>query len=111
MRRFIERDGFALPILPTAPGVAGISNNGQQPGFPISFPISIEESKGPQVSFLDHILRVLIVAGQPTGQIVRGMEMRQDDLLKQLQAALAFGSNSVRASGFAIAFKPDAQVP
>jgi hypothetical protein len=56
-------------------------------------------------------LRVLIVAGQPARQIVRRIEVRQDDLLKQLQAASAFGSNSTRAFGFAIAFKTDSQVP
>src|SRR6266567_8858820 len=46
---------------------------------------STERFERSQIRLLNHILRILFIAKEPSGQIVRGIEMGQDRLLKRCQ--------------------------
>ena len=43
---------------------------------------TVEESKGAQAGFLYDIFRIMVIACQPAGQIVRSIQVRQDGLFK-----------------------------
>lgn len=61
---------------------ASVSHNREQSGAAISAAKTAEEFQGAQVSFLRDILRIVIIARQPSRQIICGVRMRQDGLLK-----------------------------
>jgi hypothetical protein len=48
---------------------------------------SIEELQRPQIRFLDHVLRILIAAGQPTRKIERRVKVRQHQCLEAFPVA------------------------
>src|SRR5262249_13256705 len=64
------------------PGIASVADHAQQPGATFAAVEAVEEPIRPQVRFLHQVLRVVIVAGQPAGQVERGVEVRQHGLLK-----------------------------
>jgi len=49
---------------------------------------TVQESKGSQARFLHHILCIRFVTDQPTGQIIGGVQVRQDYLLKSREFVL-----------------------
>jgi hypothetical protein len=65
-----------LPLLQEA--VERVADDGEQPGAGVGAVEAVEKLQRPQDGGLQHVLGVRIVAGQPAGQIVRGVEMGQD---------------------------------
>jgi hypothetical protein len=47
----------------TAPRETGIAHDREQPGFSISASIAVKESEGPQIRFLNYVLRILLISG------------------------------------------------
>jgi hypothetical protein len=64
------------------PRVTRVPHDGEQPAAPVRAIESCEEFKGAQVSFLHHIFGVMIVARQPTRQVIGSVQMRQDSLFE-----------------------------
>lgn len=64
-----------------------MAHDSEQPRAAIATTETIKESKRTQTSFLHHILRVVLIPRQPTCQIVRRVQVRQDGLLKLRQLA------------------------
>src|SRR6185369_17494469 len=83
----IERLRDLLPaLLLVQPGVERAADNGEQPGPRVGTLEAVEELHGAQAGGLPDLFRVLIVAGEPAGQVVRRVQMRQD---RPLAAAAA----------------------
>src|SRR5215813_10468250 len=70
------------------PRVISVANNCQQPGAHISSTEAIEEPESAQIGFLNYILSVVVVACQPTSQVVSGAELRQNGRLKSVDFIL-----------------------
>ena len=57
------------------PGVTGVADNREQPGAAIPAIEAAEKLKRAQAGLLNHVFRVLVIAGQPAGQVVGRIEM------------------------------------
>src|SRR5207247_9134639 len=68
------------------PGIAGIADDGQQPGFGAGSVVravkAVEEPEGSQIRLLHHVFRVLIVECQPARQIVSRAQVWQGSAFK-----------------------------
>src|SRR5438552_6907718 len=64
------------------PGVTGPTHDGEEPGTTLPTMKTAKEFPRPHVGFLHDIFRVLIIARQPAGQVVGGVEMRYDRVFK-----------------------------
>jgi len=66
------------------PGVGRVADDGEQPGTAVAAAKSAEEFVGAQERILHDILGVMLIAGQPAGQIVGRVQMWQNDPLEIL---------------------------
>ena len=90
MDLFIERTYRPLrPILPQ-PRVAGVAHDRQQPDSTVAAAKIVKKFKRAQAGLLGHVFRIMLIAGQPSGQIVCGVEMRHDGLFKTRLLASSF---------------------
>ena len=48
---------------------------------------AVEKTKRPQIRFLHQIFGIMLVTGQPTRQVVGGVQMRNHGLLEQFALA------------------------
>jgi hypothetical protein len=64
------------------PSVASITHYLREPRPRITTPEAGKESHGTQKSVLNNVLRVLLIVGQPTCEVVGGVKMWQHGLLK-----------------------------
>ena len=69
--------------LAAQPREARVADYREKPGPAVATVKAVKESKGAQVSFLNEIFRVLLVASQPAGQIVRSVQVRNHGLLEE----------------------------
>ena len=67
------------------PRVTRVAHDSEHPGAGISPAVAVEGPQGAKIRFLYHVLGVLVVVGQPAGQIVASGEVRHDDTLEALQ--------------------------
>jgi hypothetical protein len=82
MDLFVKRTYRLMrPILPQ-PRLAGVAHDRQQPDSTVAAAKTVKKFKRAQAGLLSHVFRIMLIAGQPAGQIVRGVEMRQDDLFE-----------------------------
>ncbi len=88
MNFFIERFGRFVLSQFLDHGVANISQDRHQPGLAVSAPKTGKGLVRAQVSLLHGILGILVVTQEPAGQIVRGIEMGQENLLKVRRAQI-----------------------
>src|SRR5215471_6602654 len=70
------------------PRVISIPNNGQQPGTHVSSTEAIEEPESAQISFLNYVFGVVVIACKPTRKVVSGAELRQHDRLESIEFLL-----------------------
>jgi hypothetical protein len=63
----IERLIAHVPFFMATPRNTGIAHYCHQPRFSIPAPVAVKEPEGAQVRFLDYVLRVMLIAGQPSG--------------------------------------------
>ena len=68
------RCGSACPLL-LEERVAGLADNRKQPCATVRPVEPAKKLQGAQVRCLYQVLRVTVVAGQPAGQVVRGIQM------------------------------------
>jgi len=74
VRRCIRRPG--------APAEACVPNDSEEPPSRVAPAKRLEVAKRPQRGFLDDVFGVLLVAGQPAGQSIGGVKVRQNDILE-----------------------------
>jgi hypothetical protein len=67
------------------PRIAGVADDSKHPGADIAASEATKKSEGPHEGFLDHVLRILVVAGQPSRQVIGSIEMRYD-VFNKIQA-------------------------
>ena len=72
----LRRPVAAVPIIKSTP------HDGQEPGFGIGAAHRIEVLERPDTRVLDDILGVVRVPRQPARQVVRGVQVRQDQCSK-----------------------------
>ena len=70
----------ALPL--SQPGLIGIAHDLKQPCASIIAAETATKSGRVQERFLHHVLGVLVIASQPTRQVIGGVQMPQDVILK-----------------------------
>jgi hypothetical protein len=58
------------------PRIESIPDNFQEPRTGVAAVEAREESESAQICFLDHILRIPLIARQPARQVVSGVKMR-----------------------------------
>ena len=78
----VERLGRLVTSQLLNHGKADIAQNRHQPGLAVS---SAETGKGlvsSQISFLHGVFGILVTTQEPAGEIIRGIQMRQENLLK-----------------------------
>ena len=63
-------------------GEADVADDGHDPGLALGAAEGGECLVGAEVCVLDGILGVVVVVKKPAGEIVRGIEVRQEDLLE-----------------------------
>jgi len=59
-----------------------ISHDGQQPSPGVFASKISKEPEGAQARLLRHVLRIVVVAGEPAGEVVGRIQMRHHRLLK-----------------------------
>jgi len=82
MNFFVERLGCLVTARLLNHGKTNIAQNRHQPGLAVS---PAEAGKGlvsPQIGILHRVFGVLIVAQEPAGKVISGIQMRQENLLK-----------------------------
>ena len=70
-----------MPI-PLHPREASITDDSEQPGFGVAASKIFKSGKCSQDGLLNDILSIFMVAGQPSGKVVRRPEVRRDLLLE-----------------------------
>ena len=75
---------FAEPI------VKGVSHDAQEPRPSVAPAEAVEELEGTEEGVLGDILGIRVIPEKPAGQIVGGVHMRQDGLLKALEFFVFF---------------------
>src|ERR1700732_1759155 len=75
---FVKFRRRVLRTILMQPGIAGVADDLEHPGADIPPSEATEKSEGPHEGFLHHVLRILVVAGQPARQVISGIEMRYD---------------------------------
>lgn len=79
---FVERQSRLVRLVVVEPRVTRVSHDSQQPGPPgVSFK-AIEILIRAQIRLLDHVLGILFVAREPASEVIRGVEVGQDDRLE-----------------------------
>jgi hypothetical protein len=101
MNFFVEHLSRIVPSILLQPRVARIPNDGEQPSPYVSALVAIEKSKGAQTGFLRHVLRVLVVPGQPAREVVRGVQVREHGLLESFASCDVYHTRASRCSSFA----------
>jgi len=61
---------------------SSISNDGQQPRPRVFAAKTSKELEGTQARLLRHVLCVVVVASEPAGEVIGGIQMRQNRLFK-----------------------------
>jgi hypothetical protein len=70
------------------PGECRVANDCQQPRAGVISPESIECAQGPQKRILNDVVRIVVVANQPTGQVVGRVQVLQRQCLETSLLAL-----------------------
>ena len=71
-----------MRLVVVEPGVTGVSHDPQQPGAPGFSLKAIEILIRAHIRLLDHVLGILFVAREPASEVIRGVEVGQDDRLE-----------------------------
>src|SRR6516164_6247013 len=84
---FVEGDRLLrCPVL-VEPGVAGVAHNSEEPSAAVATTEAPKELEGAEIGLLHHIFRILVAARQPPREIVCGVHVGQDRLLKPRELA------------------------
>jgi hypothetical protein len=77
VRLLVEADlELVGPIFPE-PGVTGVAHDSEQPATAVSTSEAVEKAKGFEICILYDVLGVVLVAQQPAGKVVGGVEVRK----------------------------------
>ncbi len=68
------------PVAPQ-PRIARVPHNGEEPDLAVVAMKAVKEAQRAQIRFLHQVFGIVLVVRQPTGQVVRGIQMRQEQLL------------------------------
>ena len=82
MNFFVKASRWLLRFVALEPRVTSITNNQKQPKTAIAALKAIKKLISAQKRFLHHIIGVLILARQPTRQVVGVVQMWQDTLFE-----------------------------
>src|SRR5688572_2407759 len=67
-----------------APATAGVAHDTKEPGSAVAAGEGPEVAKGAQRRFLHDILGIVLIPHQPASEPMRGVKMRQNDVVKTL---------------------------
>src|SRR5215831_34450 len=82
MALIVERGHLCMGAVVLQPGVTGPTHDGEEPGTALPATKRAKEFPRPHVGFLHDIFRILVIARQPAGQVVGGVEMWYDRVFK-----------------------------
>ena len=69
-------------LAPLEPRVNGVADNGEEPGPRVAATKTAEELESAQTRFLDHVARIMLVAGKPAREVIGRIQMRQNRFFK-----------------------------
>jgi hypothetical protein len=79
---FVELGSELLRAVLPKPRESRGAHNAEQPGTGIPALEGAKVSKRPQARLLNHVFRMVAIPHEPPREIVSGIEMRKDDLVK-----------------------------
>jgi hypothetical protein len=97
--RFVKLNARHIALLAPLKSEARIAHNFEQPRLSIPAPVAVKKSKSAQTGFLHHVLCVMLIANQPSRQVISRMQVWKNDFFKKPQPGFGATDGIVHRAG------------